>query len=211
MSADGLPLNQAVASWPLVPAAAFTPALQSARDIGYVRFVVPKSAKTGQSFKVRFLNPDGAPDLETQYDVESIPGVVWVGVKAPAPQERISDEWKNHYFGSPLDPEVGEDADSDGDGANNLSEYLAGTNPRKSASRLELSRPEVKNIGGVDRLHLRWQTVRGRSYAVEVSSSLSRDDWRAVVDNDDGDGEVHEIQAAASPAEGLFYRVRLKP
>jgi len=211
MSADGLPLNQTVASWPLVPAAAFTPALQSARDIGYVRFVVPKSARSGQSFKIRFLNPDGAPDLETQYDVESIPGVVWVGVKAPVAQDRISDEWKSHFFGSPLDPEVSEHADSDGDGATNLSEYLAGTHPRKSGSKLELSRPEVKNAGGVDQVHLRWQTVRGRSYAVEVTSSLSRPDWRVVVDNDEGDGEIHETQTAPSLSSGLFYRVRLKP
>jgi len=211
LSADGLPSNQTVASWPLVPASAFTPALQSARDIGYVRFVVPRSARTGQSFKIRFLNPDGAPDLETQYDIESIPGVVWVGVKAPLPQDRISDEWKNYYFGSPLDPEVSEDADSDSDGANNLSEYLAGTNPRKSTSRLELGRPEVRRSGGVDQVHLRWQTVPGRNYAVEVSPSLSQPEWRAVVENDEGDGGVHETQAVPSSSGGLFYRVRLKP
>lgn len=207
----GLPENQTVVSWPLIPSAAFTPALQSVHTLGYVRFQVPESAKAGDSFAIHFLNPDAAPDANTQYDIESLPGCVWVGVKAQQPAETISDEWKAHYFGSIDDPRAVRDADSDGDGVPNWAEYVAGTSPVKAASKLELSQPEIHRSSAATTVALRWQTVQGRSYIVESSSSLTSGKWATVFEDGAGDGEVHETQVSTASGSTVFYRIRLQP
>jgi hypothetical protein len=80
---------------------------------------------------------DGSPDLRTQYDFESFPAKVWVGTAAHTPAEVISDEWKQHFFGSLDNALSAPDADPDGDGVSNLQEYKAGKQPtaRRSAVR----------------------------------------------------------------------------
>jgi hypothetical protein len=63
------------------------------------------------------------------------------------------------------DPAVaGEAADPDGDGMTNLGEFLAGTDPRAAASRLELAAAPA----GPGVVRLRFTAQAGRSYAVQA-------------------------------------------
>lgn len=68
----GLPDNQLAAAWSSLPA------LTGRTLLGTLKLAVPGSASKGQSYEVRFLNADGAPDLSTQYDVEGRSGYVSV-------------------------------------------------------------------------------------------------------------------------------------
>ncbi len=210
LTVDGLSLAETVASWPLVPSAAFTPALRNASVLGTVRVKIPASASKGQRYTIHFLRTDGSPDENTQYEIESLPGSVWVGVEAQSPPENISDEWKEFYFGGLLDPQLASDGDSDGDGASNLAEYLAGTNPVNAKSRLQLSIPGIRRSGGAEEVVLRWQTTPGRSYVVEWAADVQGGEWNVLADNVDGDGEVHEVTTPPLAASASFYRVRLK-
>ncbi len=47
--------------------------------------------------------------------------------------------WQVKYFGSTTNPAAAASADPDGDGQNNLAEFLAGTNPTNSASGLRIT------------------------------------------------------------------------
>lgn len=210
LTVEGLSISETVASWALVPSAAFSPALRSASLLGSVRIKIPANASKGQRYTVHFHHADGSPDENTQYEIESLPGDVWVGVDAQNPAESISDEWKVFYFGGLLDPRLAADGDSDGDGASNLAEYVAGTNPLNSKSRLELSAPEVRHSGGVSEFVLKWRTTPGRSYLVEWSAEVQGGVWNVLADDVDGDGEVHEVSTSSTGTKASFYRVRLK-
>lgn len=62
-------------------------------------------------------------------------------------------------------------ADADGDGANNLLEYLAGTDPVDAGSRLRALSLDPNESGWT----FTWASVPGRSYAIETSDSM--DHW----------------------------------
>ncbi len=74
---EGLPDDQVAAAWSSLPA------LTGRTLLGTLKLAVPESAAQGQSYEVRFLNADGAPDLSTQYDVEGRSGYVSVLEAAP--------------------------------------------------------------------------------------------------------------------------------
>src|SRR6185295_13070705 len=58
---------------------------RSSNFLGWLTFTVPPGAAANQSYKVSFLNADAAPDLNTQYDVETrSPSVVVNAPAAPA-------------------------------------------------------------------------------------------------------------------------------
>ncbi len=79
--ATNLSLNEVAPAWSLIwnP---FPVALTNRVQVGSLAFTVPAGAQAGQSYALRVANADGAPDLSTQYDFGSVPGVV--SVLAPA-------------------------------------------------------------------------------------------------------------------------------
>jgi hypothetical protein len=66
-------------------------------------------------------------------------------------------------------------ADLDGDGATNLEEYGAGTEPDNPASRLKLDHPDLES--GVI---LRFQAQANRTYTLLASEAASGRSWRIV-------------------------------
>lgn len=67
------------------------------------------------------------------------------------------------------------EVDKDGDGASDLQEYIAGTNPEDSSSSFRIDAFTMKASG----MSLRWAGVAGRTYRVEESTDLST--WTLVV------------------------------
>jgi hypothetical protein len=122
----------------------------------------------------------------------------------------IEDAWANGHFGhSPLS--LAEKlADSDGDGASNLSEFIAGTNPTDAASVLRVT---ARFAGRAATLE--WPCVDGKSYRVFLSGDMRT--WREVPNptfsfpqpavcrwTDDG-------QSTGNPGAGMrFYRVAVE-
>jgi hypothetical protein len=80
----------------------------------------------------------------------------------------ISDLWEAAYFGNFTNYLTG--LDSDSDGMNDFAEVVAGTDPNRAASKLELARPAVT---GANLLRLQWQGVAGRNYRVQSSSDVA--------------------------------------
>jgi hypothetical protein len=76
----------------------------------------------------------------------------------------IPDDWQRHYWGTVWPaPNV----DSDGDGASNLAEFLAGTDPRNASSVLavQLSNREQG-------IYIEWATTQGAHYQVQYTSDF---------------------------------------
>ena len=76
----------------------------------------------------------------------------------------IADNWENtHFPGETVDPVK----DSDGDGHNNRSEYVSGTDPRNDMSVFKIDHLEP----GSD-MTLTWLASPGRTYQVEATNAL---------------------------------------
>ena len=204
---DGVPTDQVACGWSL---GAFNPALKGEILLGTVRFKVPSAAVKGTRYSVRFLNADGAPDLFTQYDFESLQTDVWILSKALTPAEAIPADWKLKFFGNVLGPESADDADPDQDGLSNLQEFAAGTDPTVRGSRPLLFVQTVENAAQV---RLGWLSAPGKRYAVDRSDTLRpAAQWRAVGDSILGTGDYMYLEDGA-PVTGSvgFYRLRVLP
>ncbi|WP_193215139.1 hypothetical protein [Luteolibacter marinus] len=91
--------------------------------------------------------------------------------------------------------------DLDGDGLDNLGEYLAGTDPRSGSS---FFRTRVRVATG--EVELEWTAVGGRIYRIYQSATLE-DGFRLLEEVDGGAGGTTTYQPAAGT--GPFYRVEV--
>lgn len=127
-----------------------------------------------------------------------------------ADQDGLPDAWERMFFSGVDAPAAIPSADPDGDGASNLAEFLAGTDPTQPASRLRL---RLEN--GV----LRIDTVaaagpgyegRIRRYVLETTTDLIHGPWEPVPEISgligDGTPRFYQPPATGQPA---FYRLRV--
>lgn len=113
-------------------------------------------------------------------------------------------QWSQRIFGSL----VSQTGDADGDGRTNYEEYLAGTDPKNATSRLTIKTFSPLPGGGMS---ITWETITGKTYRIERSSSLSPNQWTSLQDNIQGDGTTKSFSDAnPGNAPRLFYRVAVK-
>ena len=80
----------------------------------------------------------------------------------------LPDDWQIAQWGSNSSNWPSPSADSDGDGASNLSEFLAGTDPKDASSVLKTS---VSRSGL--QMNFSWNAQPGFIYQVQVTTDLS--------------------------------------
>ena len=125
----------------------------------------------------------------------------------PYAGDGLPDDWQVTNFGQGS-VTAGPNADPDGDGQNNLLEYLAGTNPNLGTSvftvRIEAvpAQPSQKKI-------LFGPVAAGRTYRVLSSTDLAAANWVAISGPLTGaSGELTYTDTAATGAR-KFYRVQI--
>lgn len=79
----------------------------------------------------------------------------------------LPDDWQRAYFGESEVNWGSALADTDGDGVNNRTEFLAGTNPKNNASVLRLAMGQTPQGWQVS-----WESVPGLVYRLQVSSDF---------------------------------------
>src|SRR5207237_1335788 len=98
----------------------------------------------------------------------------------------LPDDWERTFFGN-LTHGPGED--TDGDGATNLDELLAGTDPADPSSVL---RPGIGRRA--NDLLLSFPTLLGHRYCVECKTVLGPlFQWQIIIDDIQGDGNVATV------------------
>jgi hypothetical protein len=117
----------------------------------------------------------------------------------------LPDSWEQQYFGTPTAGNP--NADSDGDGMNNLQEYQAGTHPLSAISRLRISPLSVSKIGGT--MTFQFSAVSNRTYTVHQANSLSGNSWTVLTTvAASPTNRTHTIVDSAAGSTGQrFYRV----
>ncbi|MSU64123.1 MAG: hypothetical protein EXS31_17310 [Pedosphaera sp.] len=208
LQSPGLSPSDLLCGWSLVPSPAFKPALQGTTLLGHLRVTLPTWASQGQFYHVRFLNADGSPNLKTQYDVETVSSRLGILTPASHSVSRLPDEWKIRFFGSTGAPEAQTNADSDGDGVSNIAEYLTGTDPTRSDSRLQLDGPAWSPQRNAP--VLRWLSAPNKFYTIEYTINLLDGVWTELASDVPGDGFVQEFAIDQNNAGNQFYRLRVK-
>lgn len=114
----------------------------------------------------------------------------------------VSDAWETNFFAGllPVDPRL---SDSDGDGATDYQEFVAGTNPTNAQSTLSISPPAPLSNGNV---RYSWASVPGHSYRLEISTDLINwlpfSDWVTAV-------SATTSLTLPAPTNQRFYWLRL--
>ncbi len=122
--------------------------------------------------------------------------------------------WQLQYFGCTNCPQADAAADPDGDGQNNLAEFLAGTDPTNSTSVLRITSVVPQ---GSD-LKITWTTAGGHTNALQATlgnpgyNTNFADITGPIIINGSGDAITNYIDlGGATNAPARFYRVRLVP
>jgi hypothetical protein len=111
----------------------------------------------------------------------------------------IPDEWQKLFFGKSATQWPSPDVDSDGDGASDRAEFLAGTNPQDPTSVL---RSELASVG--ESLRFGWSTQPGMVYQVQRSTHMLA--WENVGPPRFAAGGADSVPIDRSGTAG-FYRV----
>jgi Tol biopolymer transport system component len=138
-------------------------------------------------------------------DLNRVQDAFGVTVNVDSDGDGIPDWWMMQYFGHPTgqagDNSLASD-DADGDGASNLQEYLAGTDPTNPNSVFRLSAAATAN----STVTLTWPAVSGKSYQIQYKTNLNDPVWLTAPGNVWVMGsQGYYLAPAAQPHS--FYRV----
>jgi len=120
----------------------------------------------------------------------------------------LLDAWQLHYFGSTDAPAAAPPAEPDGDGANNLNEFVNLTDPTDSTSVRKLeANLDPQNS---QNLVLAWLAARGRLYTIESTTNLMSPNWQGSAGATDivGNNAMRLITNSVSGTG--FYRLRTR-
>ncbi|HXI85687.1 MAG TPA: PKD domain-containing protein [Verrucomicrobiae bacterium] len=124
--------------------------------------------------------------------------------------------WQVQYFGSTTNPAATAGADPDGDGQNNLAEFLTGTDPTNSASVFHII--AVTPQGGD--ILVTWATAGGKTNVVQVNGGDVGGSYTTnfidlspfIIIPGSGDVTTNYLDAGgATNVPSHYYRVRLVP
>jgi hypothetical protein len=132
--------------------------------------------------------------------------------------DRMADNWEVAYFGGTDSVDGGPRDDWDQDGSLNVEEYVAGTDPTNSLSRLRMSLLRDDDTQVVIRYHARpvnpFDAQYGdlqRTYWLEHTSDGLDSDWHSVPHSTtipSQDGVIHHVDTVSG--EISFYRVAVR-
>ncbi|HUJ08925.1 MAG TPA: T9SS C-terminal target domain-containing protein [Verrucomicrobiae bacterium] len=152
-------------------------------------------------------------------DAESSTLTNTVGVRVTPTPPPLTDfeQWQIDYFSSTNNPDADPNFDADGDGQNNMAEFLSGTDPTNSLSALRI----ISATRQSNDVTVTWRTVGGRTNAVQATSGDTNGGYTTNSFSDisgsliiPGSGDVtasYTDNGGATNIPSRFYRVRLIP
>jgi PKD repeat protein len=122
--------------------------------------------------------------------------------------------WQVLYFGDTSNPAAAPNADPDGDGQNNLAEFLAGTDPTNSISAFHIT----SIVATGNDLRINWMMGLGTTNALQSTAGTADGSFETngfadifAVTNAIGPTTNYLDAGAATNFPSLYYRVRLVP
>jgi len=117
----------------------------------------------------------------------------------------LPDWWEQQFFGQLIGTNF--TADPDQDGANNLAEWLAGTNPTNTTSALRLTAIRVAGNGSVQ---LQWPSAPGRFYRL-LSANTVTGPFSPLATNIAATAPLNTLTNPVTPSSQRYYRLQVEP
>lgn len=119
----------------------------------------------------------------------------------------LDDRFQRQYFARFTMPEAAPTADPDGDNFNNLSEYVAGTDPTNGTSLLKIT-SVTQNLSGAI---ITWKSVSGKKYQVWSRDDLSGAAWQKLGNPVTASTTSTQYNDAAGTGQMKYYFVQVLP
>ena len=177
--------------------------------LGTLTVQIPATASPTAAYAVHFDHASASPNGLAAFARTAKTGLITTGDRSTSSfNDGIPDAWRLRYFGSIYNLLSQATADADGDGANNWQEYVAGTDPTDSTSRLTVGTHQSAAVQPQDCV-VHWPSVAGKTYLIERSATLFAPNWIPVSTNTGtgSDMEFHDTTGGTV----RFYRVQVAP
>jgi hypothetical protein len=165
----------------------------------------PTEANTGGVSLVRVdatLYANDPANWTTSSNVS--PGTVGGPANPDADGDGMPDDWETLHFGGTDETNGGSRDDWDGDGASNLDEWSAGTNPTNAASVFA-----VTAISLAPDCVISWLSASGKVYSLWTSSNSPLPDTR-IQSSIPATPPINTITTSQGEAQSTFYRLTIE-
>jgi len=183
--------------------------LSSNAVVGTLTVTLPTNAPSTAAYAVHFDHASASPNGLASFASTTTTALITMADRSASSfNDGIPDSWRLRYFGSIYNLLSQATADADGDGANNLQEYLAGTDPTDSKSVLLVGTHQATATQSQDCV-VHWPSVAGKNYIIERSSSVFAPIWSQVSTSVGTGSDMEYHDTTGGPVR--FYRVRVAP
>ena len=133
-----------------------------------------------------------------QFVIDTLNWTSYAGGGDDSDFDNMPDTWEQDNFGTLTNTATG---DWDGDGLDNLSEYISGTQPTNDQSYLQFETISIQPSVG-----MQFETVTGRTYWVDFRTNLLSGDWTSLISGLIGSNDVRTV-SDTNEIEHRAYRL----
>jgi len=177
--------------------------------VGTLTITLPAGTTASSAYAVHFDHLSASPNGLAVFPQSLKPGLITLSNRSGSSYgDGIPDSWRLRYFLTLNNLLSQTNADADGDGQNNLQEYLAGTDPTDPGSYFKTIGTDRSAAHSSQDCVINWPSVIGKQYVIQRSPSLSTPAWTSIGTND-GNGAIMEYHDTTGG--GIrFYRVQVQ-
>ena len=178
-------------------------------SVGTLTVTLPATATSLSAYAVHFDHVSASPNGLGSFPKLARTGLITFSSRNNSSYgDGIPDSWRLRYFLTLNNYLSKTNADADGDGLNNLQEYMAGTDPTDSTSCFKTIGNDLKAAQQPQDCVISWPSAIGKQYVIQRSPSLSARIWTPVATNS-GNGTIMEYHDTSGG--GIrYYRVSVQ-
>jgi hypothetical protein len=178
-------------------------------SLGTLFVTIPTNAVSSSAYAVHFDHASASPNGLASFPNQKLTGLITLSKRTSSSWgDAIPDSWRLRYFLTLNNWLSATNADADGDGVNNLQEYLAGTDPTDPTSFFKNIGTDQGAAQQTQDCVISWPSAIGKQYVIQRSPSLSTPIWTSVGTNS-GNGTIMEFHDTKGVGV-RFYRVSVQ-